>query len=55
VDASARLTIVSPRGGTGDLALTLRADNLLDRSYQEIRNYPSRGRTLFIGVSAGSR
>ncbi|MGH7545290.1 MAG: TonB-dependent receptor plug domain-containing protein [Gemmatimonadota bacterium] len=31
------------------LTLTLRLDNALDRSYEEVKNFPARGRTLFLG------
>jgi vitamin B12 transporter len=45
VDASARIGLFP------GMAMTVRADNLLDRRYEEIRNFPIRGRTLFLGVT----
>ncbi|MEW6338444.1 MAG: TonB-dependent receptor [Acidobacteriota bacterium] len=32
------------------LAVRLRLDNLLDRSYEEVRGYPAPGRRVFVGV-----
>jgi vitamin B12 transporter len=47
----ASLQLVALRSArTGDLAITLRADNLLDAGYEDIRNFPARGRALFVGV-----
>lgn len=35
------------------LALTARAENLLDRRYEPIRNFPAPGRTILVGVRVG--
>jgi outer membrane cobalamin receptor len=36
------------------VALLLRVENLLDANYQEVRNYPARGRTVLAGVRIGA-
>lgn len=42
-----------PASGSTTVALTLRAVNLLDRSYQEVFGFPAPGRQLHVGVSVG--
>ncbi|MEW5877578.1 MAG: TonB-dependent receptor [Acidobacteriota bacterium] len=34
-------------------ALTVRVENLTDRSYQEVRGYPAPGRRVFVGLALG--
>ena len=50
VDLSARWPLVEPGGGTPGLVPTLRLDNVLDVDYEEVRNFPARGRSLFLGL-----
>jgi outer membrane cobalamin receptor len=35
--------------------LLLRADNVFDTAYEEVRNYPARGRVMLAGVRVGAR
>ncbi len=51
VDASAALPLLGRAGGAG-LQATLRAENVLDARYEEVRGFPARGRTLFVGLRA---
>jgi len=37
------------RGAWPGLTLTARVENLFDAKYQDIRNFPARGRTLLFG------
>lgn len=41
------------RGGAARLELHLRVSNLFDQRYEEVRNFPARGRTLGLGLRAG--
>ena len=54
VNAAAQLPVA--RSGWGDVAATLRIDNVLDERYQEGLGFPARGRAVFVGakVSFGS-
>ena len=45
--------LLEARGGHPGLALRLRVENLLDRTYETIVGYPGRRRNLLVGVRAG--
>lgn len=49
IDLATQLDLLAPRGGAPGLALTARVENLLDHVYQEVKNFPARGRTLLFG------
>jgi len=49
VDLATRFDIRPPRGGAPGLAVTARVENLVDHAYQEVKNFPARGRTLLFG------
>ena len=53
VNASALLPIT--RAGWGEIAATLRIENMLNERYQEVLGFPARGRAVFVGakVSVG--
>ena len=51
VDASAEIRLLGRPGGAG-LVASARAENVLDARYEEVRGFPARGRTLFVGLSA---
>jgi len=53
MNASALLPIT--RAGWGDIAATLRIENMLNERYQEVLGFPGRGRAVFVGakVSVG--
>ena len=53
VDLSAAAPLLV-RNGTA-IALTARVENALDRSYQEILNFPAPGRTLLVGARLTTR
>ena len=53
VDLSAAAPVLG-RNGTA-IALTARVENALDRSYQEILNFPAPGRTLLVGARLTTR
>jgi len=50
-DASATVPLLGA-GRSGGLAATIRIENLMDARYQEVRGFPARGRTLFVGLRA---
>ncbi len=52
VDCSLRFSIF-PLGWDGDVALTLRGENLLDRDYEEIAGFASPGRRVMAGLAVG--
>ena len=52
VDASLAVPLLGRPGGSG-LAASVRAENLLGARYQEVRGFPARGRTVFLGARAG--
>ena len=49
VDGSATLPLRAERRGPG-LALAARVENLMGARYEEVRGFPARGRTLFVGL-----
>lgn len=53
VDLAAQYELYAARGQLPGLTLTLRLDNALDRSYEEVKNFPARGRTLLLGGRVG--
>jgi vitamin B12 transporter len=48
-DASATLPLRAERRGP-DLAATVRVENLTGAHYEEVRGFPVRGRTIFVGL-----
>ena len=52
LDLAARWPLLEGGDGRLSLAPTLRLDNLLDAGYQEVFNFPARGRTVFLGAEA---
>jgi vitamin B12 transporter len=53
VDFAAQLEVRRPRGGAPGFVLSGRVENLLDYRYEEVRNFPARGRTLLVGGRLG--
>lgn len=49
VDVAGVLDVLQPRVSVPGLALTARVENVFDRAYQEVRNFPARRRTLLFG------
>ncbi|HXI35170.1 MAG TPA: TonB-dependent receptor [Gemmatimonadales bacterium] len=49
VDLSGSYALSRGRGAWPGLALNARVENLFDAKYQDIRNFPARGRTLLFG------
>ncbi len=49
VDVAAQLDVLSPRGGTPGVAISGRVENLLDHPYEQVKNFPARRRTIFMG------
>jgi outer membrane cobalamin receptor len=49
VDASGSYELARPHGTWPGLALTARIENLLDARYEDIKNFPARGRSLLFG------
>ncbi len=49
LDCAAELDVVVPRGGTPGFAISGRVENLLDHSYEEVKNFPARRRAIFVG------
>ncbi len=52
LDLSARWPLLEDGDGRSSLAATLRVDNVLDAGYEEVFNFPARGRSLFVGAEA---
>lgn len=50
VDLAVDYELVAGRGGAPGVAVSGRVENLFNRAYQEIRNFPARGRTLLFGA-----
>jgi vitamin B12 transporter len=57
VSAGVEATILDARGGRPGLDLTLRGENLLDASYQEVFGFTAPGRGIYVGgrVTFGAR
>jgi vitamin B12 transporter len=53
VDLEGSWTLARGGGRQPDLTLTLRGDNLLDRSYQQVFGYPAPGRAVYLGLRVG--
>jgi vitamin B12 transporter len=53
VDFAAQLDVLRPRRGAPGFALSGRLENLLDHRYEEVRNFPARGRTLLVSGRLG--
>jgi len=51
-DASATLPLRAERRGP-DLAASVRVENLTGARYEEVRGFPARGRTIFVGLRVG--
>ncbi len=49
VDCAAELDVVVPRGSAPGFAISGRVENLLDHSYEEVKNFPARRRAVFVG------
>lgn len=52
VDLAASWPLVRAPNGAAKLAPTLRVENLLNHSYEELANFPARRRTIFAGARA---
>jgi len=50
VDCSAELSLRPAQGGTPGLAISGRVENVLDHPYEEVKNFPARRRTVFLGA-----
>ena len=49
VDLAGQLELLRSQGGAPGLAVVGRVENLFDRSYQEVTNFPARRRSVFVG------
>lgn len=49
LDVAGEFRLLERRRQRPGLTATARIENLLDRSYQEVRNFPARGLTVFVG------
>ena len=49
LDVGAELRLVEPAEGRPGFTLTLRGENLLDESYQEVFGFGAPGRGLYVG------
>lgn len=50
IDLAAQYEVHRADAGLPALTATLRLDNALNRSYEEVANFPARGRTVFVGA-----
>jgi len=53
VDLAAQVDVLRPRSGAAGFAVSARVENLLDHRYEEVKNFPARGRTLLVGGRLG--
>ena len=53
VDVAAQLDVLRPRRGTPGFAVSGRVENLLDHKYEDVKNFPARGRTFLVGGRLG--
>jgi len=49
VDCAAVVNVLLPRGGTPGFAISGRIENLLDHPYEEVKHFPARRRSVFVG------
>jgi len=49
IDLGAQLDVRLPRGGAPGFAVSARVENVLDHAYEEVKNFPARGRTVLLG------
>ncbi len=54
VDASAQVELFGARAARAGVALLVRVENVMDANYQEVLNFPARGRTILGGVRFGA-
>ena len=52
LDLSADVHVIEAGRGT-PVALTIRVENALDRSYEGVKNFPAPGRTILVGARLG--
>ena len=52
VDATAEMRVLDA-GPRTPLSVTLRIENALDRRYEAVKNFPSPGRTVLVGLRLG--
>jgi vitamin B12 transporter len=52
-DLAARVDVIRARGGAPGLGARLRIENLFDQSYEEVKNFPARRRTIIVGAQVG--
>jgi vitamin B12 transporter len=50
VDLAGEAELLRPRGSAPGLAASARIENLLNVAYQEVKNFPGRARTVFVGA-----
>jgi vitamin B12 transporter len=53
VDLATQLDVLRPRGSAPGVAVSARVENVLDHRYEEVKNFPARGRTLLFGGRVG--
>jgi len=53
VDVALAYDLVGPEGGRSGIGASVRIENLFDRVYEEIKNFPARRRTIFVGARLG--
>lgn len=53
-DLGAALALLRPEGRRPAVSALLRIDNIFDETYEEIVNFPARGRTLLFGARVGA-
>ena len=49
VDFAAHLDVLEPRASAPGFTISARVENLFNRAYQEVKNFPARRRTLLFG------
>ena len=49
VDLALQIDVLRPRGNAPGFGLSARVENLLNHAYEEVKNFPARGRTLLLG------
>ncbi len=53
IDAGLQYDVLPPHGAAPGLGVSARVENLLDHAYEEVKNFPARRRTVFVGARLG--
>ncbi len=55
LDLSGSVQLLPARAGAPGVGVTARVENLFDKRYEQVSGYPSRGRTILLGLTSSYR